>query len=171
MVFKKLYIFFSSLMFTCFTVLFFIGCSETEKSNTDNTFYIELVNFSTDSLKQNISNNIFGKAAFYKKDKLEILSINYLTEDYKKIHYYKNAEELKENIKPNTKKIRIESKGEFLYDSIKYSLQKFIYTDKHWIKISDMGVLKETKKFVQPQNILDEFVRVIVLNTVEYSFN
>ena len=34
-----------------------------------------------------------------------------------------------------------------------------------------MGVLKETKNFVQPQNILDEFVRVIVLNTVEYSFN
>jgi hypothetical protein len=171
MVFKKLYFFFTGLIFTGFTVFFFIGCSDTEKINTDNTFYIELANFSTDSLKQNIGNNIFGKAAFYKNDKLEILSINYLTEDYPKIRYYKNAEELKENIKPNTKKIRIESEGEFLYDSIKYALQKFIYTDNHWVKTSDMGVLKETKKFVQPQNILDEFVRVIVLNTVEYSFN
>ena len=152
-------------------MLFFIGCTDTEKTNIDNTFYIELGNFSNDSLKQNIANNIFGKAAFYKKDKLEILSVNYLTEDFPKTLFYKNAEELKENIKPNTKKIRIESKGEFLYDSIKYSLQKFIYTDKHWVKISDMGVIKETKKFVQPKNILNEFVRVIVLNTVEYSFN
>ena len=66
MVFKQLYFFFIGLICTAFTVLFFISCSNKEKINTDNTFYIELVNFSNDSLKKNIANSFFGKAAFYK---------------------------------------------------------------------------------------------------------
>ena len=78
MVFKQLYYFFIGLICTGFTVLFFIACSDNKKNNINNTFYIELVNFSNDSLKQNIANNIFGKVAFYKKNKLEILSVNYL---------------------------------------------------------------------------------------------
>ena len=62
-----------------FSVLFFVSCTEQEKSNIDNTYYIDLVNFNHDSLRQNVSEKIFGKVSFYKNDKLEILSVNYLT--------------------------------------------------------------------------------------------
>jgi hypothetical protein len=171
--FKKLCNLWIGLVMLSFTVLFFSGCSNNnkEKSNTDNTFYIELVNFTNDSLKQTLSNNFFGKATYYKNDKLQILSVNYLTDDLPEMHYFKNADILGKNIADDTRKIRIEFKGNFSLDSIKYSLQKFRYNNKQWIKTSDMGEIKETKKFVQPQSIFNEFVRMIVLNTIEYSYN
>ena len=72
----------------CLTFIY-IGCSEKNKSNTSNTYYIEIVNFN-DSLKQYVSDNIFGKVSFFKKDKLEILSVNYITDDFPEMHYFKN---------------------------------------------------------------------------------
>lgn len=169
--FKRFQFIFAGFIFTCFTVVLFIGCSDKEKTNTDNTYYIDLVNFTNDSLKQHVSDNIFGKVAYYKNNKLEILSLNYLTEDFPDMHYFKNAEILENDIVDDTKKIRIEFKGNFSLDSIEYSLQKFKYNNKQWVKISDMGVIRDTKKFVRPENIISEYVRLIVLNTVDYSYN
>ncbi len=169
--FKKICGSLKTISVISFTLLFFTGCINKDKSNTDNTFYIELINFSNDSLKQHVSENIFGKVSFYKNNNLEILSLNYATDNLPDMHYFKNAATLKKDIKADTKKIRIEFKGNFSLDSIKYSLEKYKYKNNQWIKTSNMGEIRNMKSFVQPKNIIDEFVRLIVLNTVQYSYN
>ena len=155
-----------------FSVLFFVSCAEQEKSNIDNTYYIDLVNFNHDSLRQNVSEKIFGKVSFYKNDKLEILSVNYLTEDYPDMHFYKNAAELKKEIEPETKKIRVEFGGIFTNDSIKYSLQKFVYRDKQWKKTSDMGFITATNTYFRAKQFaVDQFGKQILKETVIYTYN
>ena len=64
-------------LITLGSLLFFTACSEKEKTNLDNTFYVELVNFTKDSLKQVVAENIFGKVSYYQKNELKIISTNY----------------------------------------------------------------------------------------------
>ena len=61
--FKKLYLFLCALIVVN---LFCASCSDQEKANTDNTYYIELVNFNHDSLKMDVSAKLFGKVSYYK---------------------------------------------------------------------------------------------------------
>lgn len=172
MVYKKLFRFFTAFTFLFITVLFLISCNGKEKSSTENTFYIELVNFTNDSLKENVSENILGKVSFYKNEKLEILSVNYLTDDYPDMHYFKSAEALEKNIKPDTKKIRIEFGGAYSADSISYSLQKFLYSNNSWKKISDMGFMQATNTFKKAkQYAIREFSKQIVNSAIVYSYN
>jgi hypothetical protein len=168
--FKKSYKYFTGLM-AISSILFFVnGCSEEKKNNTENTYYVELVNFTKDSLKQAVSNNLFGKVAYYKNKKLEILSLNYVTEDYPDMHYFYNAEELrKEEIEPETKKIRIEFGGEYTVDSISYSLQKFRYRNNQWFKTSDMGFITARNSY--KNFIIQEFATQIMNNTVLYTYD
>jgi len=166
--FKSFFIFFSVLVI----ILFSSGCSNEEKMNTTNTFYIELVNFNHDSLKQNVSQKLFGKASYYKNSKLEIVSLNYLIEDESTMHYYKNVGELGNEIKPETKKIRIEFGGKFTNDSITYSLQKFLYRGKQWKKTSDMGFIKGTNTYYRAKMFaVDQYGSQILNNVVLYSYN
>src|SRR6187397_513728 len=88
-------------------IFFFSSCSGNEKENTSNTFYVEIVNFN-DSLEQHISEHIFGKVSYYKNDKLEVISVNYLTDEFPDMHYFKSTKELKNTIEEDTRKIRIE---------------------------------------------------------------
>lgn len=170
--FNKFYKVFTGIVIISFSVLFFIGCTDKEKNNGDNTFYVEFVNFTKDSLKQNISENIFGKAAYYQKDELKILSLNYVTEDFPNMHYFKQVEELGKDIKENTKKIRLEFKGDYTVDSISYSLQKFTYSNKQWVKISDMGFLKATNTYLRAKQFaIMEYGKQVVNSVVAYSFN
>ncbi|MBK8522581.1 MAG: hypothetical protein WAT20_06595 [Ferruginibacter sp.] len=167
--FKKSYLFLSALVAV---ILFFESCSDQKKNNIDNTYYIELVNFNHDSLKNDVSAKLFGKASFYKNKELQILSVNYLTEDYPDIHFYKNASELTNEIKPETKKIRIEFGGVFTLDSIKYSLQKFVYRDKQWKKTSDMGFITAINTYFKTsQYTVDQFGKEILYNTITYTYN
>lgn len=167
--FKKTHIVFSVLLLFIF---FLIGCSDKEKNNTDNTYYVELVNFNNDSLKKNVSEKLFGKASYYKNEKLEIISINYLTEFPEDIHYFKSAAELDKEIKPETKKIRLEFGGAFTSDSITYSLQKFVYQDKQWKKTSDMGFIKAINNTVRTKEFaVDQYGKHILKNIVEYTYN
>jgi hypothetical protein len=161
------------LIITSFTFILFTSCTDykKDKSNTDNTFYIELINFTHDSLKETLTKNIFGKASYYQNNKLQILSVNYLTDNLPEMHYFINAEVLKKDIQTNTKKIKIEFKGTYSLDSINYSLQKFNYNNKKWIKISDMGFIKGYSTLTRPENIMKEFVDQIIKNTIEYSYN
>ena len=166
---KKSYIF---LYAFAAVILFFASCSDQEKANTDNTYYIELVNFNHDSLKQNVSEKLFGKVSYYKGNELQIVSLNYLTEDYPDLHFYKNATELKKEIKPETKKIRIEFGGVFTIDSIKYSLQKFVYRDKQWKKTSDMGFITASNNYFKTtQYTIDQFGKEILNNVITYTYN
>ena len=166
--FKKLFFLFSLVP----VFLFFIGCSEQEKNNTENTYYVDLVNFNNDSLKQNLSEKIFGKVSFYRNDKLEILSVNYVTENFTKMHFFKNAAELEKKIKPETKKVRIEFGGTFTRDSITYSLQKFIYRNNQWIKTSDMGFIKGVNTYMRAKQFaVDQFAKQILNEAVVYTYN
>ena len=138
-------------------IFIFFGCTEKQKSNKENTYYIELTNFKADSLQQSIQNSLFGKVSFRKANKIEILSINYLTDNMvEEMHYFNNLEILKGNTKEGSRKIKIELAAPFTYDSVKYSLQKYIYRNKQWVKTSDMGVLKIIYQLVQPKNKIAE---------------
>ena len=167
--FRRANRYFTGLITICFILLFITGCSEEKKNNIDNTYYIELVNFTKDSLKQAVSNDLFGKVAYYKNNKLEIISLNYVTEDHAGTHYFYSAEELGKEIKPETKKIRIEFGGEYTVDSISFSLQKLIYSKNQWVKTSDMGFL--TARNYSKNFIIQDFATQIMNNTVLYTFD
>ncbi len=161
-----------SLIFTILILFFFIGCLNKIKKKLDNTYYIELINFTKDSLKQSVLENILGKVAYYKDSKLIILSLNYLTEDHLDMHYFRSVEEIKKETIQNTKKIRIEFGGAYTPDSITYSLQKFIYKNKNWKKTSDMGFIKGTTTYVRAKQFaIKEFTKQIINNIVLYSYN
>jgi hypothetical protein len=167
--FKRTSLFFTTLIAI---ILFFAGCADQEKSNIDNTYYIELVNFNHDSLKQNVSKKLFGKVSFYKNNELQIISVNYVTEDYPDMHFFTNAVSLKPEIRPETKKIRIEFGGVYSLDSIKYSLQKFVYRDKQWKKTSDMGFITAINtSFKTGKYTVDYFGNEILNNIVTYTYN
>lgn len=148
------------------------GCSDKKKETVENTFYIELVNFSNDSLKRSVEENIIGKVSFYKDDKLEIVSTNYITEEFPKMHYYRSANEIGTSVEVNTRKIRIEFGGDFSKDSIKYSLQKFTFKSGEWIKTSDMGFLTSILSYSKhKQYAYKEYSRRILYDIVGYSYN
>lgn len=154
------------------TIFFLASCSDQKKSNIENTYYVEMVNFNHDSLKQNVSEKIFGKASFYKGNEVEIVSVNYLTEFPDDIHFYKNAAELNTDIKPETKKIRLEFGGVFTRDSITYSLQKFIYRDKQWKKTSDMGFIKASNTTIRTREFaVNQYGKQIMNDLVLYTYN
>ncbi|MEO6540432.1 MAG: hypothetical protein ABIN74_05555 [Ferruginibacter sp.] len=167
--FKKLHRYFTGLMIISFILLFIHGCSGENKNNIDNTYYIELVNFPKDSLKQAVSDKLFGKVAFYKNQKLEILSLNYVTDDYQDMHYFDNAQGLGNEIAPETKKIKIEFGEEYTVDTISYSLQKLRYRNNQWVKTSDMGFLKAGTDY--KNSIIEELARQIMYNTVLYTYD
>lgn len=155
----------SSLIFS------FFSCSDNKKTNTANTFYVEVVNFN-DSLNQYISDHIFGKVSYYKKNKLEVISVNYITDYFPDMHYFKDATELKNTVKEDARKIRVEFQGNYSVDSIRYSLQKYKYSDNQWKKISDMGFLKGTTTYKRAKEYaIKEFGKQIVNNIITYSYN
>jgi len=80
--------------------------------------------------------------------------------------------ELGNEIKPETKKIRIEFGGKFTNDSITYSLQKFLYRGKQWKKTSDMGFIKGTNTYYRAKMFaVDQYGTQILNNVVLYSYN
>lgn len=147
------------------------GCNQNNKPNIQNTFYIELVNFNFDSLQSSLSNGLFGKISFYKNKKLEVVSSNYIIDNMMDLHYYFGINEKQQVSSEGAKKIKIELVGQFSYDSVNYSLQKFIFKQNRWQKISDMGVLKNTSSLVRPKNKLADLTEQIINNTVDYSYN
>lgn len=168
MVFKK-YLF--VLPVILITTIFLISCDDTKKANTD-IFYVELVNFTNDSLRNQVSENLFGKVSFYKNSKLQIVSANYITENFPDMHYFKNANEIDINIKQGLKKIRVEFGGNYTADSISYSLQKYTFNDKKWVKTSDMGFIKSTNTYQKAKEFaIVEFTKQIINNIVVYTYN
>lgn len=167
--FYKVFIFF---FIVCFSGLFIAGCADKSKADINNTFYIELGNFSKDSLKENIAENIFGKVSFYKNNKLEIISVNFVTKDLPPMHFYKNVAELKKDIEPGTRKIKIEAAGEYTVDSVYYSLQKFVYKDGNWVKFSDLGSIKAQNTYYRArQDAIKEFGKQIINSAALYSYD
>lgn len=172
MAFKNINSYFMKASLFILIIISCISCNKKDKENTDNTFFIEMDNFNNDSLKQSVSENIFGKASFYKNGKLEILSLNYITEEYENMHYFKRVEDIKKDIEDNTKKIEVEFIGNYSEDSISFSLKKYKYYNKEWIKISDMGFIKATNTYKKAKTMaLSEYGKHIVNTIVNYSYN
>ena len=124
----------------CITV-FFKSCTVKEKMNEKNTYFVEIVNCK-DTLEKFITAGIIGKTSYFKNKELQVISLNYVTEDHPDMHYFKGIKELVNPVKPGTRKIRIELAGNYTIDSTFYSLQKFIYNKNAWEKYSDMGFIK-----------------------------
>lgn len=157
------------VVFFLVSIIFF-SCTQKEKSDRSNTYFIEFVNFN-DSLKQYIEKDIIGKVSYHKDKQLNILSANYVTTEYPDIHYFNNFDDIGKKVKPGLKKIRIELIGNYTVDSINYSLQKHIFKNKQWEKISDIGVLKLNTTYKKSKVFnIKEFVVPMVKNLVEYTY-
>lgn len=157
------------VVFFLVSIIFF-SCTQKEKTDRSNTYFIEFVNFK-DSLKQYITKDIIGKVAYYKDKKLQILSVNYITAEYPDMHYFSNFDDIAKEVKPGFKKIRIELIGNYSVDSINYSLQKHIFKNNQWKKISDIGVLKLNTTYKKSKVFnIKEFVVPMVKNLVEYTY-
>lgn len=155
---------------TLLVIIIFFSCSQREKDNLSNTYYVEFINFN-DSLKQFVANDLFGKVTYYKKNELKIVSLNYETDEYPDMHYFKNITEAGENIKPGIKKIKIEQVGNYSKDSINYSLQKYSYSNKQWVKVSDMGVITKSTTFKYTGRFdIKEYIKPIVNSIVTYTY-
>ena len=121
---------------------FIFGCSDSQKDKTGETIYIDLVNFNDDSLKASVSEKIIGKVSFYRNNDIEVISENYVMEEFEKMHFFKNIDIVGKDIKPGTRKIRVEFGGKYTVDSVSVSLQKYTYETDKWVKKSDMGFVK-----------------------------
>lgn len=161
-----------SLLLFGFVLAFFAGCSDKEKATVDNTYYIELLNFKKDSLQQHISNALFGKVAYKKDNKLEIISINYLVDDIKDMHFLRNAAELGKEIETGTQKLSIEFIGDYTVDSITYSIRKYVYDSKTWVNTARLDSVKAVTTYQKAKEFaVKEFGKQIVTNAVAYTYD
>lgn len=151
-------------------ISFFVSrCSESATTGSKD-FYIEFINFN-DSLKNYLSSNSFGKVVFYKNNQLQILSQNFVTEQYGEMHSLKSLTDNKKDLKTGDKKIRVEFIEVYSVDSIKYSLQKYNYNNEQWNKISDLGVLKAVTTYKKAKEFsVIEFGKQIINTMAAYTF-
>ena len=88
------------------------------------------------------------------------------------MHFFKSTATIDKAVKADTKKIKIEFSGNYSMDSISYSLQKYTYNNKQWVKTSDMGIVKATSTYKKESFfIIKDFGNQIINNTVVYSYN
>lgn len=165
---KRSHLYLLGIIIISFSISF---CSDERDKNLVNSYYVELVNFN-DSLRQFISEGIAGKASFFKNNKLEVVSENYLTESYSDIHYFNIINKQEDNFRDGIKKIRVEFIGEYSIDSIRYRLQKYKYDNEQWNKISDMGTIIGTTTFKRAKLFaFKDFVKQIIDNIVYYTYD
>lgn len=159
-----------SIIIICSGVILFNSCSDNIRSDKPTNYYLEFVNFN-DSLERYISSNILGKVAFYKNNKIEVISTNYITDLTSEMHYFKSINEVDGEVTLGTKKIRIEFFGDYNIDSIKYSLQKYNYKNSGWSKISDLGTLKGFTTYKRAKEFaIKEFGNQIIKNIAAYTY-
>lgn len=151
-------------------IALFCGCSDERREDINNSYYIELVNFN-DSLKLYVSKNLFGKVTYFRNNKLEIVSKNYIDEVYPDMHYLKSFQEIGKKIQQKTIKIKVGFIGNYNIDSISYSLQKYQFRNNQWDKISDLGVLKEFTTYKGAKNFsVKDFGNKIIKNIAYYTY-
>jgi len=154
------------LIFTCFLVLLIIcGCGNKHDNKDKDTYYVEFTNCN-DSLLSLLNKEMNGKFSFYKDNRLNILSLNYLTTNQPDMHFYKTMGELPPSVQDGTKKIKVDFSGNLTNDSTYYSIQRYRYENKEWKKVSDLGMIQaitripRTKKS-DPFNYMDLCRQVI----------
>lgn len=130
------------VMIFAITAIILSGCSDKERKKAENTYFIEITNC-PDSIKLSLAANFKGKTCYHDKNgKLQVMSLNYVTDEYDDMHYYKPIEEVGTGIKDNSKKIRITFSGNYRIDSTYYSIERFKYSGQEWKKVSDLGSIR-----------------------------
>lgn len=143
--------------------------------NGSNIFYINYI-CKNDTLLDVLNKSTSGKAVYYDNEKkLQIVSLNYITESHPKTHYLRINEELP--VKPlfNTIKYEISFNDSMVNDSIAYSMKKFIFLKNGWQKKSDMGLIKvfnytserDKKLRVINKNVMNVVIRHIAADTYD----
>lgn len=161
----------------CSGILFFgylfFGCSDNKKMTADNTYYVDVV-CSFDSLQKKVVAGITGKTSYYKNNKLQILSMNYVTEDHPDMHYFENITTSKQPVKEGTRKIVLTITGNFTYDSTFYSIEKYNYNNEKWNKTSDMGLIQAVTSTANIDKKLTynfvDLVNLLVKNTISSTY-
>ena len=138
------------------------GCTDNQKEKNSNTFYINYI-CKNDTLLDLLKKATSGKVTYFDNEKkLQIVSLNYITEEHPNTHYLKINEELPVKPELNSIKYEIVFNESMINDSIAYSLKKYIYSEKGWQSKSDMGIIKV---FDYP-SVKDKKLRVIKNNVV-----
>lgn len=151
--------------------IIFIGCTNSNKNK--NIFYVDYVS-KNDTLLNMLKNASSGKISYYDNNKkLQIVSLNYLTELHPNSHYFKIKEELPLNPDLNTVKYEIIFNDSMTNDSIAYFLKKYIYSKSGWqakpglgvIKVFDYSSDRDKKLRVINRNVVSTVLRTIVTDT------
>jgi len=148
-----------------FVLISVSGCTNKQDKKDKDTYYVEFTNCN-DSLLYLLNTEVNGKVSFYKDNRLNILSLNYLTGNYPDMHFYRSAVELPAAVPDGTKKIKVDFAGNLTNDSTYYSIQRFLFDKKEWKKVSDLGMIQaitripRTKK-TDPFNYMDLSRQVI----------
>jgi hypothetical protein len=148
------------------------GCNN-NNSNFSNTFYVDYV-IKNDTLLNMLKSATSGKVSYYDNNKkLQIVSLNYLTEQHPNSHYFKVTEELPKNPDENTVKYEIIFNDSMNNDSIAYSLKKYIYSKSGWKSKPGLGIIKvfdytsdrDKKLRIIKRNVVTNVLRTIVTDT------
>lgn len=132
-------------------LLIISGCNSKQDNKEKDTYYVEFTNCN-DSLLNLLNKEVNGKVSFYKDNRLNILSLNYLTTNYPDMHYYKSVAELPASIKDGTKKIKVDFTGNLTNDSTYYSIQRYLFEKKEWKKVSDLGIIQAITRITKTKN-------------------
>lgn len=168
-------VFFLGLLFGGF-IYNSIGCKEKSRKE-NNIFYIEYITES-DSLLVALNHSTAGKAAYYDQNKeIQVVSLQYLTGEEKKVHFLKTIDELKAGkAAENNIKYEIKFNSRFINDSIAYAVRKFIYNNEKWNLKSDMGTIKvydyisDFDRFLPiiNSNVANRLIKTIAIDTYSY---
>ena len=149
------------------------GCANSKSDNPADTFYVSY-KCDNDTLLDVLKNATSGKVAYFDaKRKLEILSLNYVTEPHKGMHYLKVEEELPKKPVVGTIKYEIVFNNKMVNDSIAYTLKKVIYSKDGWKDKSSMGEFKvfdyqtemDKKLRVSMRKVAENVLRIIATDT------
>ena len=164
-------------VFLIFVVYFILitSCTDSKNGNNSNTFYINYI-CKNDTLSDLLKQATSGKAVYFDNEKkLQIVSLNYITEDHPNTHYLKTGEELPEKPEFNSIKYEIIFNESMINDSIAYSLKKYLYSKNGWQKKSDMGTIKifdypsvrDKKLRVFKKNVVSSVLKTIAADTYD----
>ncbi len=128
-------------LFFFLIAIYLCSCDEKSEPDTKDIFYIDYIN-STDSLHKRLDERTNGKVSYYKDNKLNIISLNYVTDKHPGMHYFRSIKELPAAIPEGSQKIRVEFSGNLTKDSTFYSIQRFKFKNKEWNKTGDMGTIR-----------------------------
>ena len=155
-------------------IIFSPGCNDAGKDKTKGVnYYVEIMN-GPDSVKNALSERIFGKVSYYDSSHLTLVSKNFLTDDFPAYHAYEPVSSLPKDMQRGMKKVTVEFAGNFLVDSTYYAVRMFSYSKDKWSKVSDIGFIKAEPRYNEPLKTtmpLKDLVNAVTLAIMETTYS